>query len=182
MDGVSVFKSTNMRYGELLKQAALVVASSALFVLIVLATLTTTWAQRLSDSQEPLSWWAKTDVGTTLIVVRVFQGVLTAASTIAISGSFTRLHWNRINHEKGLPLADLLALSPTTDFMGTAQLIFSGTSKPGTRVGALARLCLTVFPGLAGILLFGVCPLTWLPWLPFTFSRDWGPYAKSEQR
>jgi hypothetical protein len=146
-----------MRHGELVFQAALVAASSALFVVIVLVTLTTTWAQNLSDRQEKLSWWAKADVGTTLIIVRVLQGVLTAASTAAICSSFMRLHWNKINSEKGLPLADLLALSPTTHITGTAQLIFRRDTKPATRIGALARLCLTTFPWLAGILLFGAC-------------------------
>ncbi|KAK5653205.1 hypothetical protein OQA88_9103 [Cercophora sp. LCS_1] len=143
-----------MKYGEFLKQAALVVASSALFVIIVLASLTTTWAQTQSDRQEQLSWWNKTDVGTTLIVVRVLQGVLTVASTAAVSSSFTRLHWNRINGDTGLSLAALLSLSPTTDFWGTIQLIFARKSKLATRVGAILRLCLTTLPWLGGVLLF----------------------------
>ncbi|KAK4445479.1 hypothetical protein QBC34DRAFT_472396 [Podospora aff. communis PSN243] len=143
-----------MRHGELVWQTALVAASTALFVLIILATLTTSWAEALSDEQRPLSWWARVDFGNTLIAVRVLQGVLTAASTAAMSNSFMRLHWNKISRDKGLPLADLLALSPTTSLMGTARLIAGKHTKLGTRVGAFARLCLTTFPWLAGILLF----------------------------
>ena len=144
-----------MRYGELLWQAFLVAASSALFVLIIIATLTTPWAQTLSDEQKPLSWWARVDFGDTLIAVRAMQGVLTAASTAAMSNSFTRLHWNKMANEKGLLLANLLAFSPTTSLMGTAQLIVGKHTKLSTSACALARLCLTTFPWVAGILLFG---------------------------
>ncbi|KAK0627904.1 hypothetical protein B0T14DRAFT_422946 [Immersiella caudata] len=143
-----------MRHGELLWQAFLVAASSALFVLIILTTLTTPWTQALSDEQRPLSWWARVDFGDTLIAVRVMQGVLTAASTTAMSNSFTRLHWNKMANEKGLLLANLLAFSPTTSLMGTAQLIVGKHTKPSTRIYTLARLCLTTFPWVAGILLF----------------------------
>lgn len=141
--------------GEFLGQTALVVASTVLFVAIVLGTLTTPWAQDLSDNQKELSWWAKADVGTTLIVVRVLQGLLTALSSAAISSSFMRLHWNKTNSKNGLRLTDLLALSSTTSLLGTVQLIVSGSTKASTRIGALGRLCLTSFPWLAGILLFG---------------------------
>jgi len=144
-----------MRFGELQWQTALVAVSSALFVVIVLFTLTATWAQTQSERQQELSWWVKADVGTTLIVVRVLQGLLTAVSSAAMTDSFTRLHWNRINNEKGLPLPDLLALSPTTSFMGTIRLVFGANAKMGTRVSAFTRALLTMLPPLAGILLFG---------------------------
>jgi len=146
-----------MRYGELVWQSVLVAVSSALFVLIILATLTTTWTQRLSDEQKPLSWWARVDFGDTLIAVRGMQGVLTAASTTAMSNSFARLHWNKMASNKGagLLLANLLAFSPTTSLMGTAQLIAGKHTRMSTRVCALARLSLTIFPWFAGILLFG---------------------------
>jgi len=65
------------------------------------------------------------------------------------------LHWNKINNKKGLPLANLLALSPTTSLISTAKLIFGGNTNPATRISALSGLNLATFPWLAGILLFG---------------------------
>ena len=57
--------------------------------------------------------------------------------------------------KRELLLANLLAFSPTTSLMGTAQLIFGKHTKLSTRARTLARLCLTTFPWVAGILLFG---------------------------
>ncbi|KAK1836854.1 hypothetical protein QBC39DRAFT_429866 [Podospora conica] len=146
--------SFKMRFGDLLWQTALVVASSVLAVVIVLVAFTSSWAQTLSDKQQELSWWVKSDVGITIIVVQVLLGLLTAAASTAVAESFTRLHWNKINDEKGLPLSDLLALSPTTSFMGTARLVLGARTSAATRLRALARVFLTVLPSIAGILLF----------------------------
>ncbi|KAK4443151.1 hypothetical protein QBC34DRAFT_311616 [Podospora aff. communis PSN243] len=139
---------------DLVLQAGLVIISSALFVVIVLFTLTTTWAELSSNRQQALSWWVSADVGTTILVVRVLQGFLTATATAAICSSFTRLHWRLMSKDEGLKLSDLAAISPTTLYAGSVRLILSPDSGRSARLWAIGRLFLTALPWLGGILLF----------------------------
>jgi MFS family permease len=129
----------SMGYNELWQQTALVFVSSLLFVAIVLCALATDWAKSASDERQELGWWMSTDVGTTLLIVRVLQGVLTAASSAAVSSSFMQLHWSKMHRKKGLRLIDLLALSPTTPLSGTIRIILSRHSKQTARVWAIVR-------------------------------------------
>jgi len=132
-------KNLRMALEELLHQAALVIVSSVLFVVIILFTLTTTWAEFSSNRQQPLSWWTSADVGTTILVVRVLQGLLTATATAAICSSFTRLHWRKMSRHEGIKLADLVALAPTTLFTGTIHVIFGSNSRRSARFWAICR-------------------------------------------
>lgn len=120
-------------------QTALVTVATLLFTAIILFTLATNWAETASDRYLELSWWLRADVGTTILVVRVLQGLLTGTVTAAISSSFVRLHWQGMQKEHGLNLVDLLALSPTTALSGTIQILLSRHAEFRTRVGALAR-------------------------------------------
>ncbi|KAK1757960.1 hypothetical protein QBC47DRAFT_295213 [Echria macrotheca] len=143
-----------MAHADAWLQAALVFSSTLLFVAVILCARATTWAQTASDNRRSLQWWMSVDVGTTILVVRVLQGLLTADSSIAISRSFMRLHWREMHKDGGLQLADLLALSPTTSLLGTIRIVFSGHLKSSTRMWAIARTLLTTLPWIAGVLLF----------------------------
>jgi len=124
---------------DLFVQAAMVAVSSVLFAVIILITLATSWAEFASDSNENLSWWAKVDVGTTILVVRVLQGLLTVIATAAICSAFTRLHWRGMEKREGLRLVDLMALSPTTLFSGAVRVILSADSGRKARIWASVR-------------------------------------------
>ncbi|KAK0616412.1 hypothetical protein B0T14DRAFT_568017 [Immersiella caudata] len=149
-------KQLRMALEDLVLQAGLVVISSLLLVVILLFTLATAWAEFSSDHQQPMpmSWWLSADVGTTILIVRVLQGLLTATATAAISNAFTRLHWRGMHASGGLRLIDLVALSPTTLFSGTVRVILSPNSEKAARIWAAFRLCLTALPWLGGLLLF----------------------------
>ena len=124
---------------EFLLQAALVVTSSALFVAIILVTSATTWAELSSNSHQPLGRWVSTEVGTTLLIVRVLQGLLTAVATAAVCSAFTRLHWRGMSKREGLDLVELIALSPTTLFSGSIRVILSKDSSRSAQIWALVR-------------------------------------------
>jgi len=171
----SKMKQLRMALEDLVLQAGLVVISSLLLVVILLITLATAWAEFSSDHQQPMSWWLSADVGTTILIVRVLQGLLTATTTAAINSAFTRLHWRGMHAVGGLKLIDLVALSPTTLFSGTVRVILSPSSEQTVRIWAafrcvfrgncvfilqsdtyfLFRLFLTTLPWLGGLLPFG---------------------------
>ena len=123
-----------MAVDELLQQAALALASSALFTAIILIFAATSWAEVAADRQEALAWWMQGDVGTTILVVRVLQGLLTAVATTAICGAFTRLHWRKMHGATGLSIVELVALSPTTLLLGTLRVVL------GPHSGGMARM------------------------------------------
>jgi len=139
-------KQLRLRLEELLLQAGLVIISSLLFVAIFLFVLTTTWAEFSSSRQQALSWWVSADVGTSILVVRVLQGLLTVSATAAICSCFTRLHWRGMHKTEGLKLVDLVALSPTTLFSGTVRVIFSPYSGRSARFWAITRYVETTHP------------------------------------
>ena len=141
--------------GELLLQGTLATASSLFLVVILLFTLATTWAEHATERQEPLGWWMSADVGTTILVVRVLQGLLTVTATAAISTTFTRMHWRGMHAKEGIKLINLIALSPTTQLSGTIRVMMSSRSGAAARIWATLRLCLTALPWLGGVLLFG---------------------------
>ena len=127
------------RYGEFGLQAALVLSATVLFVTATLFAFATTWAESASDNADTLSSWVSADVGTTILIVQVLQGLLAAASTAALSSSFERLHWLEMYKENGIVLIGLLALSPTTSQTGTLRIILSRYTTLSARGLALAR-------------------------------------------
>jgi len=122
-------------------QFLILILSSALYTCIILIALATGWAQSTSDKNVPLSKWFKVEVGTTITVVRVLQGVLSATSTILLSRSLLYLKWGlmRTHGDDGIPYKTLLALSPTTLDWGSVKLILGFASRLSTRFWALLR-------------------------------------------
>lgn len=127
------------RFAAFWQQLALVLFSTLLFIAVTLFAFATTWAKRASVNAEPLNWWVRADVGTTILTLQILQGLLAAASTAAVSTSFARLHWLGMQKDKGLALVDVPAMSPTTSATGTLTIILGRYAKMSAGGLALAR-------------------------------------------
>ncbi|KAJ9144673.1 hypothetical protein NKR23_g5763 [Pleurostoma richardsiae] len=125
-----------------------------LLAVVVLFVEATSAAERQSSQGLPLSGLLKTDVSTTLAVVRTAQGLLSAISALAVKNSFTSLHWKMMSSPNGLRYLNLLALSPTTEILGTFALLRSAVVRSITKLLALSRVALTLLLGLSGLVLF----------------------------
>jgi hypothetical protein len=124
-------------------QLALLFTSTACYVVVIFYASVTERAEVASNKGLPLSDWLKVGVGTTLTVVRVLQGVLSAACAIAAARALLFLQWCLIQRPEGLSYRSLLALSPSTLDSGIIRILFSRSSRAWTRLRCLMRYALS---------------------------------------
>ena len=110
-----------------------------LFALLVLFIQTTYAAESRSRQGLALDGLLKTDVSTTLAILRASQALLSAFTTVALNDTFVFLQWAMINSSNGLQYLSLLALSPTTWNVGTLALVCSTAVKLTPKFWALLR-------------------------------------------
>jgi hypothetical protein len=134
-------RSGRSHAAAVLFQFSLLFLTSALYVAIILIAVATKWAQASSSKSSALSAWLEIDVGTTITVVRILQGLLTGLSSVVFTRTLLYLKWGLVQKSGpvGLPYRTLLAMSPTTLGWGTIRLIFGPGSGFWTRFWALAR-------------------------------------------
>jgi hypothetical protein len=120
-------------------QFCLLAASSGVYVSIILYARSTDRAEAASEAGRPLTPFLKVGVGTTLTVVRVLQGILSAASAVALTRAMASLQWGLMAKPGGIPFRSLLALSTSTLDYGTARIIFSRSSEFVTRLEGAGR-------------------------------------------
>jgi len=138
----SKVEGTSNRALGVLSQLFVLILSSALYICIILIALATNWAISTSDRSSQLSQWLKVEVGTTITVVRVLQGLLSAFSSVLLGRSLLYLQWGVIQWRResgGISYKTLLALSPTTMDWGSLRLILGFASRLSTRFWALLR-------------------------------------------
>ena len=133
-------KTSNRALGVLF-QFALLVLSSSIYICIIIIALATNWAQSTSDRSVALNKWLKVEVGTTITIVRVLQGLLSAFSSVLLGRSLLYLKWGVMQRRVpgGMAYKTFLALSPTTLDWGALQLIFRSASRGSARFWALFR-------------------------------------------
>ncbi|KAK4448934.1 hypothetical protein QBC34DRAFT_352135 [Podospora aff. communis PSN243] len=128
----------------------------ATYICIILIAFATEWAQSASERGLPLGPWLRVEVGTTITVVRVLQGLLSATCTILLTRTLLYLKWSLIQRRgpQGIRYTTMLAISPTTLDWGSLRLIFASASRLPARFWALLRLSLVALIWLSGMLLF----------------------------
>ncbi|KAK0622479.1 hypothetical protein B0T14DRAFT_494129 [Immersiella caudata] len=128
----------------------------AAYVCIILIALASEWAQSASDRGQRLGPLLRVEVGTIITVVRVLQGLLSAASTVLLTQTLLHLKWSLLHRRgsKGIRYKTMLALSPTTLDWGSLRLMLSSKSRLSTKFWALLRLSLVALIWLSGMLLF----------------------------
>lgn len=127
------------RFSNTALQLGLNIVALGLFAVLVLFVQTTYSAEQRSHEKQPLDHLLKTDVSTTLAVLRASQGLLSAITGIALNEAFIFLQWTLINTPDGLSYLSLLALSPTTGNFGTIALVRGSASHWRPKLWALLR-------------------------------------------
>ncbi|KAI1767922.1 hypothetical protein GGR53DRAFT_480172 [Hypoxylon sp. FL1150] len=125
-----------------------------LLVIVIVFVQGTYSAQKRSENKSPLSGFLKTDVSTTIAVLRAAQGILSGLTSMAVSDTFVLIQWIMINRQNGLSYPHLLALSPTTSISGLLSLVHSSSSKTPAQIWAILRATTSVVVWIAGLLLF----------------------------
>ncbi|TGJ81959.1 hypothetical protein E0Z10_g6802 [Xylaria hypoxylon] len=148
------------RLGYTWKQLLINLLILALLVVVVIFVQATYDAERNSMRKVALGRLMKTDVSTTLAVVRVSQGILSTLTSLSLIEILVTLQWSMIESRQGLGYLDLLALSPTSSVTGALELIFSSITKGSSKAYAFLRLSLISIAWIAGIVLFFDTSLT----------------------
>ncbi|KAK5627505.1 hypothetical protein RRF57_003220 [Xylaria bambusicola] len=127
------------RLGYTWKQLLINVLILALLAVVVVFVRATYDAERNSEKKLALDRLMKTNVSTTLGVLRVSQGILSTLTSLSIIESLVALQWSMIESRRGLGYLDLLALSPTSGIAGALKLICSPITKGSSKAYALLR-------------------------------------------
>ncbi|KAF2470127.1 uncharacterized protein BDR25DRAFT_152192, partial [Lindgomyces ingoldianus] len=96
----------------------------------------------------------KIDVGSTLAVLRITQGILSTCTTIGLMRALEMLQWGLAGRHHGLEGSTFLGLSPTTHLLGVFRISISRISKWPARAWGLGRIILVTAIWVAGVVLF----------------------------
>jgi hypothetical protein len=95
-------------------QLFLALTSLGLFAVVILFVQATFSAETNTSQKHAFDSVLKTDVSTTLAVLRASQGLLASLTSATLMESFELLQWSLSDRSDGLWYLSLLALSPTT--------------------------------------------------------------------
>ncbi|ORY14471.1 hypothetical protein BCR34DRAFT_560515, partial [Clohesyomyces aquaticus] len=96
----------------------------------------------------------KIDIGSTLAVLRIAQGVLSTLTTIGLLRALEMLQWGLAGRKHGLAGSAFLSLSPTTHILGVIRIVLSRLSNWSARGWSVIRVTLVTAIWVAGIVLF----------------------------
>lgn len=99
-------------------------------------------------------------VSSTLTILRLLEGVLSACSTTVLLTSFGFIQWALTSRDDGVSSLCLLGLSPSSGYLGTLGLAASRHSRVVDRLAAGGRISLVTAIWIAGLLLFAKTQLT----------------------
>lgn len=111
--------------------------TATLFTSAVFAV--TAWFAKATFTTHALKTAFNIDVGGTLTVLRILQGVLSGCTTYVVLSAFQLLKWSLVAREGGVNGLTVLALSPTTSTYGTLAILFASKPRAMDRLWALAR-------------------------------------------
>lgn len=136
-------------------QLCLSLLALGLFAVVVVYVQGTYSAVRFSAEKRALSSFLKSDVSTTLAIVRASQGLLSALMTGLLKSMFVLLQWTLMNSTDGLSYHNLLALSPTTESLGGLAILRSPRSllKLDSKIWLLMRQV----PHVLNFTCFNIC-------------------------
>lgn len=138
--GTATIQSSGRRFKNISTQLFLTILATCLLAVVAIFVQATYAAEAKSDQKVPFGGLDKIDVSTTLAVLRAAQGVLSALTAIILKDCFVFLQWGMMDASSGLSYLTYLALSPTTQHLGTLGLIRSSASRLVSKVWALSRL------------------------------------------
>jgi hypothetical protein len=101
-------------------------------------------------------------VSSTLIILRLLEGVLSVCSSTVLLTSFSMIQWALTSRDDGVSSLCLLGLSPTSRYLGTLGLAFSRHSRWTDRLAAGARIGLITAIWIAGLVLFARTQLVFM--------------------
>lgn len=113
--------------------------SVCLLAIVITYVEATYSAEEWSNQGHPLSDLHKTDVGKTLTILRISQGILSASLSMALKNIFVLLQWSQMHRSNGVSYLNVLALSPTTGALGALSLIKSSATRISSKFWALSR-------------------------------------------
>lgn len=113
--------------------------SICLLAIVITYVQATYSAEEWSNQGHPLSDLHKTDVGKTLTILRLSQGILSASISMALQNVFVLLQWSQMHRSNGVSYLNVLALSPTTGALGALGLIKSSAPRISAKIWALLR-------------------------------------------
>jgi len=113
--------------------------TSAVFSVTAWFATVTFSSQSTSLAQHAFKKVFKIDVGVTLTVLRILQGILTGCTTYVLLAAFQLIQWTLVARENGANGLTVLALSPTTSVFGTLCMLFTSKPRMIDRVWALSR-------------------------------------------
>jgi len=118
---------------------SLALLSSVLYAVITWFVGTTFSAIKKSESNQLLDDLLRLDANTAIALLRVFQGVVTLASSSAIASSLELVQRSLCAREDGLSYAAFLILSSATGLMATCRIFLSPIVKRSHRLWACIK-------------------------------------------
>lgn len=126
------------------------------------------------------TWKLLTGLGisSTLTILRILQGTLSALSTLMLLNSFDMIVWMLAKRGSGLKTLRMLSLSSTTGLWGTMESVFSAKIDAVGKIFAVFKLALLVMTWLSGILLFARTQIVTVNKTAYTYnvSAGVGPF------
>lgn len=121
-------------------------ARSSLTLLSTLLFAITAWFAASTFAEDPRSQadhifqsWLQISFGSTVIILRVLQGLTSTMTALAVSQAQESIQWMLVNRHEGLRLISFLGLSPSTGVWGFIQLCFGRRLQFGDRAFAVLR-------------------------------------------
>ena len=96
--------------------------------------------QSTTRAEQTIQKTLRIDVGSTLTVLSILSGLLTASTTYVLCHALECVLWASTSSRSGLNCLSLLAISPTTGTSGTLGILLSGMARYPSKSCALLRL------------------------------------------
>ncbi|KAM7204581.1 hypothetical protein V8F33_001545 [Rhypophila sp. PSN 637] len=140
------------------KHLTLNITSLGLLVIVVIFVQATYSAEYRSNDGLSLNQLLRISESTTIAVVQTSQTILIALMTVTLGEAFEFIHWIVVgSYGGGLRYLTFLAISPTTGYAGTLQIVFArpfSCVPLAARLWGLVKVLLTGGIWLSGIVLF----------------------------
>ncbi|GAB7354876.1 hypothetical protein MBLNU459_g5518t1 [Dothideomycetes sp. NU459] len=133
---------------------ALVLATTALFALTAWFAASTFQGKPGNQANHILQTHLKLSFSSTVVILRVLQGLTSALTAAAVAQSFEGIEWALASRDRGVRLLSFLGISPTTGIIGAVKLLFGDQVRPSDRMWAVSRVISTVALLVAGVVLF----------------------------
>lgn len=117
----------------------LAIAASVLFAVTAWFSASTFSSSPEKQASHILQSHLRISFSSTVVILRVLQGLTSTLTAIVIDQSFEGVQWMLASHDSGVELLNFVRLSPATGIFGLIKLLFRGVRHQSDRAWAVLR-------------------------------------------